>query len=308
MEEVQELYFNEDQGVLYYEPNKDVKLTKVTLNGRPLKKTLQIHPVTTSKGAGVTPHHKVSAELLRGLNPLEIGPGSGEAIQVFSDRERTSVVATILYANNKSKDPVLKNLYQKYQSNCSDIHNLLHVIPNDQWHVDDLGGGKYCPLGFGSIPPGPNEQRIKFWQLPSTASSMLSSTANGFKNNKNIKHKIPFLRKTMLCPPINAISRNVAPILGQVGMAWKEFCPEKYANNCKLRNDAEDCMFPPAELQESTAEVFCNQIILRAIGIDHFVEMDRDDHEIALHTDETDLQHISSINIPVNAHRWWSHK
>ena len=49
----------------------------MTLNGEDhLKKKLQIHPVTSSKEAGVTPPcHILLEDLLQGLNPLEIGPG-----------------------------------------------------------------------------------------------------------------------------------------------------------------------------------------------------------------------------------------
>ena len=34
----------------------------------------------------------------------------------------------------------------------------MEVIPKKEWNKDDLAGGMYCPIGLGSIPPGPKLQ------------------------------------------------------------------------------------------------------------------------------------------------------
>ena len=183
----------------------------------------------------------------------------------------------------------------------------MEVIPKKEWNKDDLAGGMYCPIGLGSIPPGPKLQVRKFWKAPRASSS------SGPSSRRSTRHKIPFLRKTMACPPVQVLAKDIACLLGMVGRVWNRFCPKDYAANQALNENADDCMFPPRGHQESTCPIFANQFIARTIGgggttdknnttttSSMFHGMDRSDLEISLHCDETDYNtKMPSVFLPM---------
>ena len=118
----------------------------------------------------------------------------------------------------------------------------------------------YCLIGLGLIPPGPKLQSKKFWKAPSSRSSKRTSI------KRTTRHKIPFLRKTMACPPVQLLAKDIACLLGMVGQVWNQFCPKDYAANQALNQDTNNWMFPPQGHQESTCPIFDNQFIVWTIG------------------------------------------
>ena len=188
---VTKLKFSPHQGILFYKPGTEEDGNDATMkvNGKnvPRKIMPRIHPVTTSKNDGTTPRHMATEHLMEMIQPMEVNPLQGEVIQILGGEDGGKVVATILYATAQSKDTVLRNLFSTYMSKRQRIHKAIHKIPKSKWHVDDLGGGMYCPMGFGSIPPSNNEKKLGNLRLHRTRHEVRKITTRKNLSRTTIK-------------------------------------------------------------------------------------------------------------------------
>lgn len=163
-----------------------------------------------------------------------------------------------------------------YRNKKDDFEQAIRNAPREAFQIDDLAGGEYLPVGYASIPPGP-DGCPKHWQGPSGR-----------------KHQIPYIRQTIRHPEVQTLTKIAACMQGAAADLLCKYCPGIYNDNQEMMLEAEDVVFPPVKLQKRASAsgdncFFSNQFIWRLIG-----------HEapgttlpllqclLALHTDESD--------------------
>ena len=103
------------------------------------------------------------------------------------------------------------------------------------------------------------------------------------------KHPTPYLLKSMQDPGVRAAGSALGPIVGAIGEAMAQVCPELYEVNVALGSGTrQDCCFPSAQQQGPTSHpLYAHQVILRIIGR-ALHGQSLDDARISLHIDESD--------------------
>eukprot|EP00979_Chaetoceros_neogracilis_P019100 scaffold11760_cov1641-Chaetoceros_neogracile.AAC.2 len=272
----------DNQPKLEYRPSTDKAKALMWINSVKIDIRNKVHPVTTSKKNGVTPRHQADEEWMNALQPCLVNATDGEVIQVRDERT-TKVIVTVLYATAKSKLPQLQHIYKTYKKNASQTLASALMVSNSEWHVDDLGGGAYIPMGYGSIPPGPKQQKEKFMKGTDD-----DANDDNIGSSPNKKFMIPFLRKSYFHPPVRLLANSIGLLMGAVAEAWKAVAPEEYMTNNQMTAYGEDCMFPSKEMQNCANPLFCNQFIVRFIGKRTVKNLRHTEQQIALHTDDSD--------------------
>ena len=271
-----------NQPKLEYRPSTDKAKALLWINRKKIDIRNKVHPVTTSKKNGVTPRHQADEDWMNDLQPCLVNATDGEVVQVRDERTN-KVIVTVLYASSKSKLPQLQNIFHTYKKNATQIINSALMVSNSEWHVDDLGVGAYIPMGYGSIPPGPKQQKEKFMKGTDD-----DANDDNIVSSPNKMFMIPFLRNSYFHPPVRLLANRIGLLMGAVAEAWKAVAPEEYMTNIQMAAIGEDCMFPSKEMQKCANPLFCNQFIVRFIGKRTVKNLCSTEQQIALHTDDSD--------------------
>ena len=129
----------------------------------------------------------------------------------------------VFHARRDSKCEALSDLHQYlYDDKGQDIQDLLNAVPESEWKKDELGGGRYLPIGFGTLG-----------------------------TFRSCKHKgVPHMRKPFKTDPVQRLSPILGGIMSRVGRCISKYSPVCMKKNRVYKHKNERAAFPFLEDQD----------------------------------------------------------
>ena len=258
-------------GKLLYQPKEKGGTTKtiIEIDGKNIK--LPLHEVNFDCS---TDSHLVTKEFHEIIKPTKIDPSIPVHELVHPDSKHRGYA---IFARKDSKDKRLQKLYKIYAARRKKLGESLRKVPNKHWHTDDLAGGRYLPMGYGSFTT-----THKGWPKP---------------HSRFGKFQVPYIRNTIIDPDVQDCMRVSAAAMGAASGVIKHFFPAVHEKNMEMAENACDVTFPSAALQKKEAACdtyfYHNQAIQRCIGCGAPGALNEHEHNrIGLHVDKTDAPGI----------------
>jgi len=241
---------------IFYDDKKHNKKKSLDIDGT--KVPFRLNYVTT-KTKRAKPKAQLSSIQLGQFRAPRITPQSHGPVTkvVFSDTSHVHVI----YANEHSNCAILRDIANKaFGEPGIQCEEALNALPRNAWEMDRHAGGRYAPLGIGSM---------------------------------DTRQRKPFTLKNHQFNASKKITGFLATMLSSVATAIMHYAPEVFKMNEQLKCDNEAFSYPPIK-QQGYLSWFANQVAIRRLGkgAQHFtprVGADENLDIVGLHFDGGDL-------------------
>ena len=231
----------------------DISTLKMEVDGKSIK--YNCHPNNRYK-----PTPQLTEEVLSNVStPLLIDESSPAVSKIVFPNGRINYV---FLAKRDSKCDALTDLHRfLYDENGSSIQSHLDIVPKSMWEKDALGGGRYLPMGYG------------------TMGRHLGCDQVGY----------PHVLKSLLLEPVKKLAHFSGGLMTCVARCIKRYSPAVIEENQRLKEMNRSVAYPFLETQDGISNFFSSQTIIRNFG------PTKDTDIIATHCDSWDVSTLMPL-------------